>query len=89
MEPIKISRRIGGQDVEIELTWDEMWQAREVATVQNCMEDIQDILEKEVPEEELANCAEQMKNYMWYNDMSSSEARDAVCEENNLLEKYC
>lgn len=88
MEPIKITRNIGGQDVEIVLTWDEMWQAREVAELLGCMEDIQDMLEQDVPEEELADCAEKMRNYMIYNNMGYSEARDAVCDENELWEKY-
>ena len=84
MGPIKITRNIGGQDVEIVLTWDEMWQAREVAELRSCAEDIRDMLEREVPEDELADYAEQMRNYMVYNNMGYSEARDAVCDDHGL-----
>lgn len=88
MEPLKIKRTIQGQEVEIVLTWDEMWRAREITGVKGCMEDIQDMFSDEIPENELREYADQMYDYTVFNNFGWQEARDTVIEENGLYNKY-
>ena len=83
-EPIIITRTINGNEVEIELEWDEMWKAREVCRLEACAEDIQDMFEAEIPKDDLIGYAEEMVDMIVYNDFGWTEARDTVCENNGL-----
>lgn len=87
LDALKIKRNINGTDIEIELTWAEMWEAKVIAELQSCAEAIQDQFETEIPRNELLGYAQTMKDYMDYNNFGYYEARDAVCEENDLYDE--
>ena len=87
-EPITITRTIHGEEIRIELDWSEMWQAREVAEIRNCAEEINGLFERDIPEDDLLEYANAMRDYMVYNDYGYSEARDLVCEDYDLWDLY-
>lgn len=80
MELMKIKRTIHGEEVEIELTFQEMVQAREQIEVEFMREDIEDMV-GEIDPDLLDDMAEQARDYVIYNDMGLREARDAVIDE--------
>lgn len=81
LENLKIKREIGGEPMEMELTFDEMFTAREMVEFSLMREDIQDFHGEDIPAAILDELAETAWNYVKYNDMSFSEARQAAMDD--------
>ena len=89
MKPMKITRTIHGEEIEIALTLEEIWKAKESLEIMIYMGEIQRRFKKEIPQDELMKYAEEMRDYIICRDWSYYGALDAVCENNDLQSLYC
>ena len=80
MELMKIKRVLLGEEVEIELTFDEMCDAREKIETEFMREDIEDMV-GEIDPDALHDMAKKARGYVLYSNMNLGEARDFVVEE--------
>ena len=79
MKLMKITRTIRGEEIDIELTFEEMVKAREQIEIEFLREDIVDMV-GDLDPDLLDAMAEEARDYVIYSDMSLTEARDTAIE---------